>query len=557
MNFRDEIAKTISEGLNVTTNEVVEALEVPPDYALGDYAFPCFKFASKSGKKPNELAKELSETIKLDFVENIETKGAYLNFFIKAENVVENVLSEISEKKECYGSTNEGKGKTVVMDYSSPNIAKPFGIGHLRSTVIGNSIYRILKFRGYNCVGVNHLGDWGTQFGKLIVAYENWGEEKKLEKDPIKHLLDIYVKFHDEAKINPELDEEAREEFRKLENGNKKSLAIWEMFKELSLKEFEKYYAELNIEFDSNAGESFYNDKMDAAIKTLEKKVKTELSDGALVVELEKMPPFMLKKTNGSSTYHTRDLAAAIYRLTEYKADKLLYVVGAPQKLHFKQLFSVLGKMGHEESKFEHVDFGHFLGMSTRKGNIIFLEDVLDKGIELAKKIISVKNPKLKNKNEVAKMVGIGAIIFGDLSSDRVKDVEFDWGRILNFEGESGPYVQYTHARCCSVLKKSETEIKKTGLKWDKFTSEEELKLIKHLGSFENAIEQAAKQYKPSIIARYLLDLCGLFNSFYAKHKIIGSEEELLQLRLLLVDSVRTIIDSGLNLLGIKAPEEM
>jgi len=323
------------------------------------------------------------------------------------------------------------------------------------------------------------------------------------------------------------------------------------------LKEFEKYYAELNIEFDSNAGESFYNDKMDAAIKTLEKKVKTELSDGALVVELEKMPPFMLKKTNGSSTYHTRDLAAAIYRLTEYKADKLLYVVGAPQKLHFKQLFSVLGKMGHEESKFEHVDFGHFLGMSTRKGNIIFLEDVLDKGIELAKKIISVKNPKLKNKNEVAKMVGIGAIIFGDLSSDRVKDVEFDWDRILNFEGESGPYVQYTHARCCSVLKKSETEIKKTGLKWDKFTSEEELKLIKHLGSFENAIEQAAKQYKPSIIARYLLDLCGLFNSFYAKHKIIGSEEELLQLRLLLVDSVRTIIDSGLNLLGIKAPEEM
>ena len=553
MDFKFEIASLISKELKCKKEEVIEVLEVPPESNLGDYAFPCFKFAAKLKKSPVELAKELSSKLTCKFIEKVEIKGPYLNVFLKNDLVAKEFLSEIFIKKNKYGMSDEGKGKTVVIDYSSPNIAKPFGIGHLRSTVIGNSIYKILGHRGYKCVGVNHLGDWGTQFGKLVVSYKKWGDEKKLEKDPIKHLLEVYVKFHSEAEINPELEDEARAEFKKMENGDKESLSQWEIFKELSLEEFKKYYGMMNIDFDSWDGESFYNDKMEDAIKELEKNVKTELSEGALIVNLEEygMTPFMLRKSDGATTYHTRDLAAALYRLKKYKADELLYVVGSPQKLHFDQLFKVLELKGHS-NKLVHVDFGHFKGLSTRKGNIVFLEEVLDNAIELAKKTINKKNPKLKNKDKVAEMIGIGAVVFADLSNDRIKDAVFDWDKFLNFEGETAPYVQYTHARCCSVLKKSEVKVSKN-VDWNKI--EDEISLVKHLGRFDYFLDQAARQYKPSILARYLLDLSSLFNSFYAKHKIIDDGNE--TTRILIVDCVRNVLENGLNLLGVKAPEEM
>ncbi len=555
MDFKSEIASLISKELKCKQEEVFEVLEIPPESKFGDYSFPCFKFAAKLKKSPVNLAKELSPKLDNKFIDKIDIKGPYLNIFIKNEIIAKEFLCEIFTKKNKYGTSEEGKGKTIVIDYSSPNIAKPFGIGHLRSTVIGHSIYKILEHRGYKCVRVNHLGDWGTQFGKLVVAYKKWGDVGKLEKDPIKHLLDIYVKFHSEAEINPDLEEEARSEFKKMEDGDKESLAQWEIFKKLSLEEFKKYYNMMNINFDSWAGESFYNDKMVGAIKELEKKVKPEKSDGAYIVNLEKygMTPFMLRKSDGATTYHTRDLAAALYRLKEYKADKLLYVVGAPQKLHFNQLFKVLELMGHTD-KFVHVDFGHFMGISTRKGNIIFLEEVLDKAIELAKKTIEKKNPQLKNKNKVAEMVGIGAVVFADLSNDRIKDAVFDWDKFLNFEGETAPYVQYTHARCCSVLRKSETKVSKS-VDWDKIDSEDEMLLIKQLGRFDYNLDQASRQYKPSILARYLLDLSSLFNTFYAKHKVIGDKNE--SGRILIVDCVRNVLVTGLDLLGIQSPEEM
>jgi len=558
MNYREKIVNVIAKELGEKESFIDVLIEIPPGDSLGDFSIPCFKFSKKLDKKPNEVANELKKKIKLDFVDKIEVKGPYLNFFVKKKSVVEVVLKEIFEKKDKYGSGKE-KGKTIVMDYSHPNIAKPFGIGHLRSTVIGNSLYKILEYVGYKCVSVNHLGDWGTQFGKLIVAYNKWGDRNKLEKDPIGHLFSIYVKFHTKAKINSDLEDNAREEFKKLEEGNKKSLALWRLFKKLSLDEFKRYYSYLDIDFDSYDGESFYNDKMDGAIKALQKKVKTKISDGALVVDLSKeaMPPFMLKKSDGASTYHTRDLAAAFYRFKRYKADKLLYIVGAPQKLHFKQLFSVLEKFGYSKYKFEHIEFGHFLKMSTREGNIIFLEEVLDKAIKLAKKIICRKNPKLRKRDEVAHMVGIGAVIFGDLWNDRIKDITFAWDKILNFEGETGPYVQYVHARCCSVLKKAKFKENFKNLDYDLLKSKEEIKLVKELGRFGDVVQQAARSYKPSIVARYLLDLGSTFNTFYSKHQIILDNKELSKIRLALVYAVKNVISVGLKLLAIKAPVEM
>ncbi|MEK6809304.1 MAG: arginine--tRNA ligase, partial [Nanoarchaeota archaeon] len=435
MNFKQELIALLQKETGIPEEELINLISVPPDPKLGDYAFPCFKL----GKNAKEEADKLKQKLKLpDFVAKVEVAGPYLNFFLKNKIVVEETLSHIYQEQKEFGKQNLGKGKRIIVEFSSPNIAKPFGIGHLRSTVIGSCFYKLYRALGYDVFGVNHLGDWGTQFGKLIVAYRKWGSEEELKQDPIKYLLHLYVKFHQEVEKDKILEEEARAEFKKLEDGNKDSIALWEKFKELSLQEFHRIYNILDVNFDSFHGEGFYNNLLESSIKELQQKVKTAVSEGALIVDLEKfnMPPFMLRKSDGASTYHTRDLAAALFRLKKYKPEQIVYVVGSEQKLHFQQLFKVLELAGFDKGKFIHVDFGLFRfpegKMSTRKGQVIFLEEVLNKAIDLAEKIIEEKNPTLQNKKEVAVMVGVGAIIFADLSNDRIRDIDFDWNRMLS-----------------------------------------------------------------------------------------------------------------------------
>lgn len=563
MNFRQEIINLLHQETKISTEELSSLVSIPPDPKLGDYAFPCFRLAGN----PKEAAEKLKKKLKLpEFVEKAEVAGPYLNFFLNPVFLSQKTLTEIFNKKKDYGKQDYGNKKSIVFDFSSPNIAKPFGIGHLRSTVIGSCLYKVYSALGYKSIGVNHLGDWGTQFGKLIVAYKKWGDEKELEQNPIKYLLQLYVRFHEEAERDPKLDDQARAEFRKLEQGDKKSLALWECFKELSLKEFKDIYQLLSVEFDHYCGEAFYNGMIEATISQIKKKVRTEMSDGALIINLEneKLPALLLRKSDESSTYHTRDLAAALYRMKEYKAERLVYVVGSEQRMHFQQLFSVLQKLGFPKEKFVHVDFGLFRfpegKMSTRKGKVIFLEEVLNKAMEMAEKIIEEKNPGLKNKKEVAKMVGIGAIIFGDLSNDRIKDVEFDWNRILSFEGETAPYLQYTHARACSILRKAKSE-KQTGVSpkadFEVLSTPEELAVIKKLSEFPDILVKVAQTYKPHHLAGYLIVLGQQFNAFYHKHPVIAEHKELMKARLLLVDSVRQVLENGLKLMGIRAPDEM
>src|SRR3989344_4157054 len=536
MKFKEKLAKEISKSLN---QEIM--LRDTPSIDLGDYSLPCF----------NSNPEEFKNKIKSSLIEKIEIKGYYLNIFIKKSKFIEETLNEI---KKDYGGSNIGKNKTIVIDFSSPNIAKPFSVGHLRSTVIGNVLYNLYSRIGYKVVGVNHLGDWGTQFGKLIVAYKKWGNEKELEKDPIKYLLSLYIKFHSESETNESLNEEARAEFRKLEQDNNDSVRLWKKFKDLSLKEFEKIYQLLNIKFDSYNGEAFYKDMLEDTIDYVKKKVKTEYSDDALIINMKEydMPPLILKKSNESTSYHTRDLAAALYRLKTYKPEKIIYVVGSEQKLHFKQLFKALELMGEDTKKFIHIDFGLFRfpegKMSTRKGNVIFLEDVLNESIKLAEKIMDDKNPNLKNKEKIAKSVGIGAIIFADLSNDRTRNINFDWKRIVSFEGETGPYVQYTYARISSILKKSKLSQK---IDYSLF-NESEFTLARKLSEFPEIIKESALRYKPNLICNYLIQLCQLFNNYYSKYEIKSSKE-----RLFLASKIGYVLLQGLTLLGIEAPESM
>jgi arginyl-tRNA synthetase len=568
MDFRAEVIKLLAKETKLNKAELENALSIPPDPKLGDYAFPCFKLGKNAKGEADKLKEKLvSGKTKLPkFLQKVDVAGPYLNFYVSSHIIAENTLTQIYKDKKDYGRQKVGKGKTIAIDFSSPNIAKPFGIGHLRSTVIGSSLYKVFNALGYKPIGVNHLGDWGTQFGKLIVAYQKWGQEKLLEKDPIKYLLKLYVKFHDEAEKDESLVEEAREVFKQLEEGDKKYLAIWETFKDLSLQEFHRVYKILDVEFDSYHGEAFYNDKMDQALLQLQKKVPTTISDGALVVELEayKMPPVLLRKTNNSTTYHTRDIAAAFYRMKEYKAHKLLYVVGSDQKLHFQQLFKVLHLAGYDETKFHHANFGMIRfpdgKMSTRRGKVIFLEDVLDKAIKLAEKIIEKKNPKLKNKKNVAKMVGVGAIIFADLSNERTRDINFDWNKMLSFEGETGPYLQYTHARACSILRKAKKDFKlnvSPKVSFEEFSLAEEQVVVKQLYNYPEVLVKVSETYKPHHLANYLITLAQQFNEFYHKCPVISEQDRQMKARLLLVDSVRQVLENGLNILGIKAPDEM
>ncbi|NLZ38221.1 MAG: arginine--tRNA ligase [Firmicutes bacterium] len=561
--FRKEVVGLLKDLIEMDEHELAMDLETPPNPEMGDFAFPCFKLAKKRRQNPAAIAADLA--VKLpgsDYFERIEAKGPYLNFFCNRRLLAKTTVESILAQGKAYGQQEVGKGQTIVIDFSAPNIAKPFGVGHLRSTVIGNSLYRLYEALGYNCVGINHLGDWGTQFGKLIVAYLRWGDEQKLEKEPITYLYELYVRFHREAEKDPQLEDEARAWFKKLEDGDAQAKALWQRFRDLSLAEFKRIYKLLEVEFDSYQGESFYNEMLDEAIKLIEEKGLTSISEGALIVDLseENLPPCLLRKQDGATLYATRDLCAAIYRQRQYNFAKMLYVVGADQSLHFQQLFAVLRKMGYQWAEdCVHVPFGLIYykegKMSTRRGTLVFLEDVLTKATELAKEIIREKNPGLKNKEDVARQVGIGAVIFGDLINDRIKNIEFDWDKVLDFTGETAPYVQYAHARICSILRKADS----WPASYDAtlLTNEEEQHVIRLLARFSDVIIRAAQTYKPSLVARYVVDLAAAFNSFYHRCPVLQAEEASRNARLALIDAVRQVLVNGLYLLGINAPEEM
>ncbi|MGI6096920.1 MAG: arginine--tRNA ligase [Dethiobacteria bacterium] len=563
LRFKEEIASLLAPLIGWEEKEVFLLLEIPPDSEFGDYSFPCFPLARELRQAPARIAAELSNKLqgKGRFLKKVEGKGPYLNFYVDEQTLAERIVAEILNEKGDFGRSSAGSSEVVVIDYSAPNIAKPFGIGHLRSTVIGDALYRIYSALGYRCIGINHLGDWGTQFGKLIVAYKHWGEGKGLQDDPVRYLYELYVLFHREAEDKPELEEEARFWFKKLEDGDAEALTLWQRFRELSLAEFKRVYEYLGVNFDYYYGESFYNDRLDATLEMVQQKNIARESEGALVVDLEQfgLPPCLLRKKDGATLYATRDLAAAIYRYEEYRFSQMLYVVGAEQKLHFQQLFSILKLMGYPwAKKCKHIPFGliRFPGgrMSTRQGKTIFLEDVVNRAVELAEKIIAEKNPDLENRKEVAKIVGVGAIKFGDLSNDRIKDIDFDWEKILDFSGETAPYIQYSHARIFSILRKSGGVLASAELR---IITEEERSLVKTLGFYAESIERAAEAYKPSILARYLINLAKDFNRFYHNCSVLGAEESLRQSRLLLCAATKQVLANGLDLLGIGAPEEM
>ncbi len=566
MDFKMEIAKLISSAADIDVNEVISAIEIPPNSEMGDYAYPCFKLAKVFRKAPPMIANELAEKIeKKDFIKEIKVVGAYINFFTEKSVYIKEVLGAVFENNENYGKSTEGNGKTIVIDYSSPNIAKPFHVGHLRSTVIGNAIYKIYECLGYNCEGVNHLGDWGTQFGKLIVAYKKWGSKEAVEKDGIQELMRIYVKFHDEAEKEPALDDEARLWFVKMQDGDEEALTLWKWFYDISIKEFERVYDMLGVKFDAYTGESFYNDKMDAVVQELkDKKLLTE-SEGAMIVDLEdeKMPPCLIIRKDGGTLYATRDITAALYRKKTYNFDKCVYLTALDQNLHFAQWFKVIEKMGYDWSKdLVHVPFGLVSldtgKLSTRHGNVVLMEELLNQAVNETTKIIEEKNPDLPNKEEVAKQVGIGAVIFNDLYNNRIKDVVFSWSRMLNFDGETGPYVQYTHARACSLIKKvcENGEIDKN-IDFSLLSDDASVEVCKLIEMYPAKIKDAAAKFEPSIVTRHLVDIAQAFNKFYHDNPIMNSEDEVKKARIALVYAVKTVITSGLKLLGINAPEQM
>lgn len=566
MDFKFEIAKLISSAADIDVEEVISAIEIPPNSDMGDYAYPCFKLAKVFRKAPPMIAGELVEKIeKKDFIKEIKTVGAYINFFTEKSVYVKEVLESVLTKEADYGKSTEGNGKTIVIDYSSPNIAKPFHVGHLRSTVIGNAIYKIYECLGYNCEGVNHLGDWGTQFGKLIVAYKKWGSKESVEKDGIQELMKIYVKFHDEAEKEPSLDDEARLWFVKMQDGDEEALTLWKWFYDISIKEFERVYEMLGVKFDAYTGESFYNDKMDAVVEELKEKNLLKESEGAMIVDLEedKMPPCLIIRKDGGTLYATRDITAALYRKKTYNFEKCIYLTALDQNLHFAQWFKVIEKMGYEWSKdLVHVPFGLVSldtgKLSTRHGNVVLMEELLNQAINETTKIIEEKNPDLPNKEEVAKQVGIGAVIFNDLYNNRIKDVVFSWSRMLNFDGETGPYVQYTHARACSLINKvcGSEEIDKN-LDFSLLNDEASVEVCKLIEMYPAKIKDAAAKFEPSIVTRHLVDIAQAFNKFYHDNPIMSSEDEVKKARIALVYAVKTILASGLKLLGINAPKQM
>lgn len=552
-----------SKGIESLSKESIEKMiEVPKQMALGDYAFPCFLLAKELKKAPQQIAIDLQSTMQHPFIQKIEAVGPYLNFFLNREVVGAEVVSEIIEKQGDYGTLAIGNGENIPIDMSSPNIAKPFSMGHLRSTVIGNALANIMEKSGYTPVKINYLGDWGTQFGKLITAYKLWGDEEKVKAQPIQELLSLYVRFHEEAETKPELEDQGREWFKKLEDGDEEATYYWNWFKTESLKEFNRIYELLGVSFDSYHGEAFYNDKMDAVIEELEEKNLLTESDGAMVVSLDEfdMAPSLIKKSDGATLYMTRDLAAAMYRKREYDFAKSLYVVGAEQSLHFKQLKLVLKKMGHDwADNMHHIPFGMLLKdgkkMSTRKGKLVLLEEVLQDAIDLALKNIESRNPDLENKEDVARMVGVGAVIFHDLKNFRLNDIEFSLDTMLTFEGETGPYLQYTYARACSLLEKASGQTV-SSISPEAFGNEKAWAIVYLLTKFEEVIQAAFNEFDPSRIAKYLIDLAQAFNKYYGSVKILENDAQL-GARLQLVEAITVVIKEGLRILGLGAPQKM
>lgn len=565
IDFKKEVVNVIYNlENNLDKKEIESLIEIPPSYDMGDYAFPCFKLAKTFRKAPNLIAEELAGKIDNgEYFEKVQNVGPYLNFFINKKKLVETVLEEIADKKGKFGSTDVGKGRNIIVEFSSPNIAKPFHIGHIRTTVIGNSLYKICKFLGFNAIAINHLGDYGTQFGMLIAAYKKWGDKDVIESDPIKELLKLYVKFNEEADKDDSLRDEARYWFKELENKNSEALELWQWIRDVSLKEFGKVYDLLNIKFDSYAGESFYSDKMSRVTDELEENKLLKESEGARIVDLEEfgMPPALIQKKDGSTLYITRDIAAAIYRKEHYDFYKNIYVVASQQNLHFKQWIKVVELMGYDwANDCVHVPFGMVSledgTLSTRKGRVVFLEDVLKKAIESTKKIIDDKNPNLENKEEIAKQIGIGAVIFQELFNSRIKDYVFSWERTLSFEGETGPYVQYTHARANSLLEKGNFN-GEDKVDYNLLKTEDEIDLIRLLFNFPNAVMDAYDKYEPSFITRHVVEIAKAFNKFYNSCPIMNQEEDLKKARLKLVNAAQTVIKIGLSLLGMEAPDRM
>jgi len=565
LDIKEIVAKSVVDADNtLDITEIYDMLEYPPDPNMGDIALPCFKLSKKLKKAPAMIAQQFLSSFKsCEHISKVEALSGYLNFFLNKRRFIEEVLSGVLNCGSDYGKSGRGEGKIVVIDFSAPNIAKPFHVGHLRSTAIGNSLYRIHQFMGYKAVGINHLGDWGTQFGKLIVAYKKWGVKQEIENGGVKALMALYVKFHDESEKDTALEDEAREWFIRMEKRDEEALSLWQWIKDISLDEFKKVYELMGVHFDSWAGESFYNDSsLDVADELRDKKLLKE-SEGAFLVELDQfsLPHCLILKKDGGTLYATRDIAAAIYRKRTYDFESCIYVTSAGQSLHFEQWFKVVELMGYAWAKnLKHVPFGTVnLGgekLSTRKGNVVLLENIFDEAIKKTEEIIASKSGDLNDKEETARSIGVGAVIFSDLFSNRIKDVSFSWEEILDFDGETGPYVQYTHARACSVMKKSGFE---DNVIFDVIILEnsEEYDVAKCLYEFPLRVEQAFDMLEPSVITRYLVELARAFNRFYHNHSILAVDEELKKSRLALVKAVRTVLSNGLWLIGLKAPERV
>ena len=570
MDMKQRIAGLVGEMLQAAypdaqglPEDIAALLEVPPDPAMGDYAFPCFKLSKALRMGPPMIAKKLSEAVSRPEVARVECVGGYLNFFFNRENFARELLGAVLAAPGKWGASDAGAGKTVCLDYSSINIAKRFHIGHLSTTMIGNSLKRIYDFLGWKTVSINHLGDWGTQFGKMICAYKRWGDKETVEKGGVEEMTKLYVRFHAEAEKHPELEDEGRAWFKKIEDGDPEALSIFHWFKDVTLKDAMKVYDVLGVSFDSYAGESFYADKTDRVVNELREKGLLKESDGALIVDLEEdnMPPCLILKRDGTTIYATRDLAAIFYRKDTYHFDKCLYVVAYKQDLHFRQIFKVVEKMGYPLAKDElvHVAFGMVSyegqSLSTREGHVVYLEDLLRRAQEKALQIIREKSPNLENKEEAARQVGVGAVVYSTLQNSRIKDIDFWWDRALSFDGETGPYVQYTHARCCSVLRKTPENLPAPD--YAALSDDESQALLRLLSRFPEAVSEACLRNEPSIVTRATTEIAKAYNKFYYEHRILDDDPAVTAARIALTQASQQVIKTGLYLIGVAAPERM